>query len=112
MINIVNFICIVSKEMREVNKCHFGRNLKRWRLDRGITLRELERRTGLKRQYLFRIEQGLYKGTPNQWIRLFKELNVSTDKSTSDSDDAERVFRSSLKARSLTANVWDKSSRE
>ena len=90
MINIVNFICIVSKEMREVNECHFGRNLKRWRLDRGITLRELERRTGLKRQYLFRIEQGLYKGTPNQWIRLFKELNVSIDKFTSDSDYAER----------------------
>ena len=69
----------------EVNECHFGRNLKRWRLHRGITLRELERRTGLKRQYLFRIERGLYKGTPNQWIRLFKELNVSIEKFTSDS---------------------------
>jgi len=90
MINNVNLICIVSKEMRAVNECHFGRNLKRWRLDRGITLRELERRTGLKRQYLFRIEQGLYKGTPNQWIRLFKELNVSIDKFTSDSDYVER----------------------
>ena len=69
----------------EVNECHFGRNLKRWRLHRGITLRELEQRTGLKRQYLFRIERGLYKGTPNQWIRLLKELNVSIEKFTSDS---------------------------
>jgi len=112
MINIVNYICIMSKEMRAVNECRFGRNLKRWRLDRGITLRELERRTGLKRQYLFRIEQGLYKGTPNQWIRLFKEFNITIDKYNSDSDYAERVFRSSPKARSLMANVWDKSSRE
>lgn len=68
-----------------MNECHFGRNLKRWRLHRGITLRELEQRTGLKRQYLFRIERGLYKGTPNQWIRLLKELNVSIEKFTSDS---------------------------
>lgn len=68
-----------------MNECHFGRNLKRWRLHRGITLRELEQRTGLKRQYLFRIERGLYKGTPNQWIKLLKELNVSIEKFTSDS---------------------------
>jgi transcriptional regulator with XRE-family HTH domain len=68
-----------------VDECHFGRNLKSWRLHRGITLRELEQRTGLKRQYLFRIERGLYKGTPNQWIRLLKELNVSIEKFTSDS---------------------------
>ena len=68
-----------------MNECHFGRNLKRWRLHRGITLRELEQRTGLKRQYLFRIEQGLYKGTPNQWNRLLKELNVSIEQFISDS---------------------------
>lgn len=68
-----------------MNECYFGRNLKRWRLHRGITLRELEQRTGLKWQYLFRIERGLYKGTPNQWIRLLKELNVSIEKFTSDS---------------------------
>lgn len=68
-----------------MNECHFGQNLKRWRLHRGITLRELEQRTGLKRQYLVRIERGLYKGTPNQWIRLLKELNVSIEKFTSDS---------------------------
>ncbi|MGC7870021.1 helix-turn-helix domain-containing protein [Desulfosporosinus sp. SYSU MS00001] len=55
----------------------FGRNLKEWRLYRGMTLQDLELKTGLKKHYLTRIEQGLNKGTPNQWIRLLKALNVS-----------------------------------
>ncbi|OLN31516.1 helix-turn-helix domain-containing protein [Desulfosporosinus metallidurans] len=62
-----------------MNESHFGRNFKKWRLHRGITLQELEQKTGLKKHYLFRIERGLYKGTPNQWIRLLKELNVSIE---------------------------------
>ncbi|MHB8125005.1 MAG: helix-turn-helix domain-containing protein [Desulfitobacteriaceae bacterium] len=67
-----------------MNKCHFGRYLKKWRLRRGITLRELEKKIGLKRHYLLKIERGLHKGTPNLWIRLIKELNVSLEQFTSD----------------------------
>lgn len=62
---------------------HFGRNLKNWRLYRGMTLQDLELKTGLRKQYLTRIERGLYKGTPNQWIKLLKVLNVSPEQFTS-----------------------------
>ncbi len=67
-----------------MNRCHLGHNLKKWRLRRGITLRELERKIGLKKYYLLKVEQGLHKGTPNIWIRLTKELNVSLEQFASD----------------------------
>ena len=67
-----------------MNRCHFGRNLKKWRLRRGITLQELELKIGLKRHHLLKIERGLHIGTPNLWIRLTKELNVSLEQFASD----------------------------
>lgn len=78
-----------------MNECDFARNLKRWRLRRGITLRELEQRTGLKRHYLLQIERGLHKGTPNQWIRLIKELDVSIEQFASDSIESSRLDKMS-----------------
>ncbi len=90
-----------------MNRCHFGRNLKKWRLRRGITLQELELKIGLKRYHLLKIERGLHRGTPNLWIKLTKELNVSLEQFASDcletSDETakcnlrkERIVRSDI----------------
>ena len=54
-------------------------NLKEWRLKKGITLKQLSLRTGLKYSYLVRLERGLCKGTPNTWIKLARELQIPMD---------------------------------
>lgn len=67
-----------------LNRFNLGRSLKKWRLYRGITLKELEHKTGLKLNYLLLLENGQRKGTPNQWIIIAKELNVPFEQFTSD----------------------------
>ena len=52
-------------------------NLREWRLANGMTLRELAEKTGLDYRYLNQLEKGLRAGTPNTWIKIAQELQVS-----------------------------------
>lgn len=87
-----------------MNSFNFSRSLKKWRLHRGITLKELEHRTGLNFNYLLLLEKGQRKGTPNQWIRIAKELNVPFEQFTSDffelssstGNDKIKIFKNNL----------------
>lgn len=54
-------------------------NLREWRLRKGVTLKQLSQKTGLRYSYLVRLEKGLSKGTPNTWIRLARELQIPID---------------------------------
>lgn len=67
-----------------LNSFYLGQSLKKWRLHRGITLKELKHRTGLNLNYLLALENGQRRGTPNQWIRIAKELNIPFEQFTSD----------------------------
>jgi transcriptional regulator with XRE-family HTH domain len=53
-------------------------SLREWRLARGVTLKELAQKTGLRYSYLIQLEKGLRKGTPNTWIKIAQELKIST----------------------------------
>lgn len=54
-------------------------NLREWRLKKGVTLKQLSQKTGLRYSYLVRLEKGLSKGTPNTWIKLARELQIPID---------------------------------
>lgn len=54
-----------------------GNNLRKWRLQKRITLKQLAQRTGFKDIYLIQLEKGLRKGTSNTWIKLAQELDLS-----------------------------------
>jgi transcriptional regulator with XRE-family HTH domain len=60
--------------------CGMNRNtsLREWRLARGVTLKELAQKTGLRNSYLVQLEKGLRKGTPNTWIKIAQVLKIST----------------------------------
>lgn len=55
----------------------YRNNLRKYRLVKGLTLKRLAQRTGYRYSYLIRLEKGLSKGTPNTWIRLARELEIS-----------------------------------
>ena len=56
---------------------HQSNNLRKWRLHKRITLKQLAQRTGFKDIYLIQLEKGLRKGTSNTWIKLAQELELS-----------------------------------
>ena len=51
-------------------------NLRKWRLIKGVTLKQLAHKTGLKTTYLVQLENGFRKGSPNAWIKLAQELQL------------------------------------
>lgn len=51
-------------------------SLRKWRLIKGVTLKQLAQKTGLKDIYLVQLEKGFRKGTPNTWIKLAQELQL------------------------------------
>ena len=56
-----------------------GDRLKKLRLEKGWSLRELENRTGINYSVLSRIESG-YKGLDDEKLKIFADIyNVSTD---------------------------------
>lgn len=54
-------------------------SLRKWRLIKGVTLRELAQKTGFKDTYLVQLENGFRKGTPNTWIKLAQELQLPVE---------------------------------
>ena len=60
-----------------MSRTHRSNSLREWRLQKGITLRQLAQRTGFKYIYLVQLEKGLRKGTSNTWIKLAQELQLS-----------------------------------
>lgn len=56
----------------------FGEYIKRLRRDKGISLRELARRTGVSQPYLSQLETGKYKNpSPEKLGELSKGLGIS-----------------------------------
>lgn len=51
-------------------------NLRKWRLAKGVTLKQLAQKTGYSYSYLIQLEKGMRKGTANTWIRLARELEI------------------------------------
>lgn len=51
-------------------------SLRKWRLSKGVTLKQLAQKTGYSYSYLAKLEKGLRKGTPNTWISLARELQI------------------------------------
>lgn len=54
----------------------WGSNLHQWRRQRGYTLVQLASLSGLDGRLLWQIENGIRKGTPNQWLTLAQTLEV------------------------------------
>lgn len=54
-------------------------NLKYWRIRRGLTLRELGEKTGVKKANLSSIENGLTGPSIKLAVKLANELNVTLD---------------------------------
>jgi len=63
----------------------WGRNLRQWRLQRGYTFAELAAKSGLSVRLLWQLEEGIRKGTPNQWLKLARILGVEMRELISDS---------------------------
>lgn len=51
-------------------------SLRKWRLIKGVTLKQLAQKTGFKDIYLVQLENGFRNGTPNTWIKLAQELQL------------------------------------
>ena len=51
-------------------------SLRKWRLAKGVTLKQLAQKSGYSYSYLVKLEKGLCKGTPNTWIRMARELQI------------------------------------
>lgn len=77
--------------MKRTNRSN---SLRKWRLIKGVTLKQLSQKTGFKHIFLIRLEKGLRKGTPNTWIKLAQELQLPVgdlfQKEISLTDIAER----------------------
>lgn len=73
----------------------WGKNLHKWRLQRGYTLVQLAAKSGLSAQLLWQLENGIRKGTPNQWLKLARTLDVEVRELMSESrikpDDSGRI---------------------
>ncbi|MHB1404622.1 MAG: helix-turn-helix domain-containing protein [Desulfitobacteriaceae bacterium] len=73
----------------------WGRNLRKWRLQRGYTLAQLAAKSGLNARLLWQLEEGIRKGTPNQWLKLARTLGVEMRELISEPgakpDDSERI---------------------
>lgn len=54
----------------------WGSNLHEWRRKRGYTLAQLASLSGLDGRLLWQLENGIRKGTPNQWLTLARTLDV------------------------------------
>jgi len=56
-----------------------GRNLRNWRLKRGMTQEQLALEAGMKRSYLSELERGLRNPTVRAIIRLAAALSVEPE---------------------------------
>lgn len=54
-------------------------SLRKWRLKKGLTIKQLSQKTGFKDIFLIQLEKGLRKGTPNTWIKLAQELQLPVE---------------------------------
>lgn len=59
-----------------MTRTYRSNNLRKWRLKKGVTLKQLSQKTGFKDIFLIQLEKGLRKGTPNTWIKLAQELQL------------------------------------
>lgn len=60
-----------------MTRIHRNNCLNKWRLKKGFTLKQLAQKTGFKDVYLVQLEKGIRKGTPNTWIKLAHELQLT-----------------------------------
>ena len=56
-----------------------GRNVRKWRLQRGMTQEQLALDAGMKRSYLSELERGLRNPTVRALTRLAEALSIETE---------------------------------
>lgn len=93
----------------------WGKNLRKWRLQRGYTLAKLAVTSGLSERLLWQLEQGIRKGTPNQWLKIAQALGVEMrelmNESETKPDDPGRIEETAAPYLFVVVNSTEKTYR-